>query len=348
MVRTEPATGSHRVACLFVRVVRASGSAQRHAYLVTQGTATRRKESEPEREPTGEEVRTMASTQTFGLSQDSAEACEEVFVPASFEPWAQLLVDAAGVRPGDRVLDVACGTGIVARIAADRVGAMGSVVGLDRNPSMLAVAERLRPDIEWRQGDASGLPFLARSFDVVLCRAALMTFDDPRKALAEMARAIKDDGTVAIQVWDRLDDQPAYRPFIDVVARVAGRDVQDLLGSTFSRGDLSELQALVRAAGLWPAASRTRSTALRFGSVDAFVMAEVGRTPLGERLTSDEWATIVEGAREALSAFTSTDGTIDIPIRGHVITATLRARHINGARRVHAGPARRTPSGVLA
>jgi ubiquinone/menaquinone biosynthesis C-methylase UbiE len=112
----------------------------------------------------------MADTQTFHLSQDSAEAYEEVFVPALFEPWAQLLVGAAGIRAGDRVLDVACGTGIVARTAADRVGATGSVVGIDRNPAMLAVAERLRPDIEWRQGDASGLPFLGRSFDVVLCQ----------------------------------------------------------------------------------------------------------------------------------------------------------------------------------
>jgi hypothetical protein len=164
-----------------------------------------------------------------------------------------------------------------------------------------------------------------------------MFFAEPRKALAEMACAIKDDGTVAIQVWDRLDGQPAYGPFLDIVARVAGRDATDLLGSYFSRGDLSELQALVRAAGLWPVASRTRSTDLRFGSVDAFVMTEVQSTPLGERLTSDELARIIEGSREALNGFTSPDGTLEIPIRGHLITATLRARHISGAPRVHAG-----------
>jgi ubiquinone/menaquinone biosynthesis C-methylase UbiE len=279
----------------------------------------------------------MASTQTFDLSQDSAEAYEEVFVPALFEPWARLLVDAAGVHAGDRVLDVACGTGIVARIAAERVGPRGSVVGVDRNPAMLAVAERLRPDIEWREGDAAGLPFLARSFDVALCQAALMFFADPRRALREMARAIKDDGTVAIQVWDRLDDQPAYRPFIDVVSRVAGRDATSILGSYFSRGDLSALQALVRAAGLWPAAGGTRSTDLHFDSVDAFVMTEVRSTPLGERLTSDVLATIIEGSRDALGAFTGPDGTLNIPIRGHVITSTLRARHMSGPRRVHVG-----------
>jgi ubiquinone/menaquinone biosynthesis C-methylase UbiE len=279
----------------------------------------------------------MSTTETFELSKDSAEAYESVFVPALFEPWAQMLVDAAGVVAGDRILDVACGTGIVARMAADRVGAGGSVVGIDRNPAMLAVAERLRPDIEWREGDATGLPFLARSFDIVFCQAALMFFADPQRALREMARAIKDDGTVAIQVWDRLKDQPAYRPFIDAAARSARADATSLLSSYFSRGDLSALQGLLRAGGLWPVVTRTRSTNLRFGSVDAFVMTEVQGTPLGERLTGDELSRIVEGSRAALRAFTSADGTLDIPIRGHVITATLRARHIAGARRIHAG-----------
>jgi SAM-dependent methyltransferase len=181
------------------------------------------------------------------------------------------------------------------------------------------------------------LPFLARSFDVVLCQAALMFFADPRKALGEMARAIKDDGTVAIQVWDGLDGQPAYRPFIDVVAGVAGQDATDLLSSYFSRGDRSELHGLLRAGGLWPIATRTGSTNLRFGSVDEFVMTEVQGTPLGERLTGVELSRIVEGSRAALRAFASPDGTLDIPIRGHVITATLRARHITGARRIHSG-----------
>ena len=279
----------------------------------------------------------MAATETFQLSLDSAESYESVFVPALFEPWAEMLVDAAAVRVGDRVLDVACGTGIVARIAAGRVGTRGSVVGIDRNPAMLAIASRLRPDIEWREGDASGLPFLARSFDVVLCQAALMFFADPRRALAEMARAIKDDGTVAIQVWDRLEDQPAYRPFVEVAARSAGEHATELLGSYFSRGDLPELQALVRSAGLWPTDTRTHSTNLRFGSVEAFVMTEVDSTPLGERLPSDVLATIIEDAREALEAFTHADGTLDIPIRGHVMAATLRARHVLGSTSILAG-----------
>jgi ubiquinone/menaquinone biosynthesis C-methylase UbiE len=294
----------------------------------------------------------MADTESFQLSLDTAEAYESAFVPALFEPWARIVVDAAGVREGDRVLDVACGTGIVARVAADRAGPKGSVVGIDRNPAMLAVAKRLRPDIEWREGDASGLPFLARSFDIVVCQAALMFFPDPRASLKEMARAVKDDGTVAIHVWERLQDQPAYRPFIDVAARSAGPDATDLLGSYFSRGDLSELWRLLEAGGLWPAATITEATMLRFGSVDEFVMTEVQSTPLGERLAGDAVARIIEDSREALRAYTSPDGTLDIPIRGHVITATPRARRgqLTGSSRTHVSTAMSTedtrPSGV--
>jgi ubiquinone/menaquinone biosynthesis C-methylase UbiE len=278
-------------------------------------------------------VITVASTQTFPSSPGAAETDGS----ASLEPWARMLVDAAGVGPGDRVLDVACGSGIVARIAVDRAGAGGSVVGLDRDPAVLALAERLRPDVEWRRGDALGLPFLARSFDVVLCQASLMYFSDTGRALREMARAIKDDGTVAIHVWDRLDDQPAHRLLVDVVSRSAGEDATDLLRSSFSLGDLSELQAVLRAAGLWPAVTRTRSTALRFGSVEEFVAEEVQHSSLGERLAGAVLEGIIDDTRDALRPFTSADGTLDVPIRGHVIAATLRARHVTGARRIHAG-----------
>ena len=128
------------------------------------------------------------SVETFQLSVEAAEVYEARFVPAIFGEWAPHLVEAAGVAPGQAVLDVACGTGVVARTAADRMGGRGRVVGLDLNEGMLAVAGRLRPDIEWRQGDAAELPFEAGSFDAVLCQAALMFFPDRARALREMAR----------------------------------------------------------------------------------------------------------------------------------------------------------------
>src|SRR5918994_5588315 len=157
------------------------------------------------------------SVETYQLSVEAAEVYEARFVPAIFAEWAPHLVEAAGVVPGQAVLDVACGTGVVARTAADRMGGRGRVVGLDINEGMLTVAGRLRPDIEWRLGDAAGLPFEAGCFDLVLCQAALMFFPDRVGALREMARVTTSGGTVAVQVWARLEVQQGfgvmYEPF---------------------------------------------------------------------------------------------------------------------------------------
>jgi ubiquinone/menaquinone biosynthesis C-methylase UbiE len=97
------------------------------------------------------------------------------------------VADAAKIASGDRVLDVGCGTGVLARAAADRVAADGQVTGLDLNKGMLAVARRLRPKIEWRQGDATKLPFADGSYDVVMSQFSLMYFPDRIAALNEMS-----------------------------------------------------------------------------------------------------------------------------------------------------------------
>jgi ubiquinone/menaquinone biosynthesis C-methylase UbiE len=188
------------------------------------------------------------TTETFQLSLEAAEVYESMFVPAIFGEWAPHLVQAAGVAPGQAVLDVACGTGVVAREAADRMDGRGRVVGLDLNQGMLAVAGRLRPDIEWRQGDAAELPFDAGSFDVVLCQAAMMFFPDRARALREMARVAADGGTVAVQVWDRLEAQPGYQPFFEAVARHAGEEAVDLWSAYWALGDLELVAALFEAA----------------------------------------------------------------------------------------------------
>lgn len=116
------------------------------------------------------------------LEQNAPEAYEQYLVPPIFAPWADRLLDAVDVHEGDRVLDIACGTGIVARHAAPRVGTTGSVVGLDINEGMLAVAKEtaadIQPTIEWRQGDATELPFSKGAYDVVLTQQALQFFDD--------------------------------------------------------------------------------------------------------------------------------------------------------------------------
>jgi ubiquinone/menaquinone biosynthesis C-methylase UbiE len=266
----------------------------------------------------------MSAAETFQLSTEAAEVYESTFVPALFAEWAPLLVDLAGVTPGQSVLDVACGTGIVARTAAERLGGAGRVTGVDVNEGMLAVARRVRPDLEWRAADAAGLPFPDASFDAVLCQMALMFFPDRRRALAEMARVATSGGTVAVAVPAALEDQPAYGRFVDVVVRHAGPAARSLLGTYWACGDLEQLCALVDSAGLTVTATRTHAGTAHFPSVEAFVATEIQGSPLADRIPPEVQAAIRADASDALAPFTTPTGRVDAPLHGHLVAARLR------------------------
>jgi ubiquinone/menaquinone biosynthesis C-methylase UbiE len=119
-----------------------------------------------------------------------AEVYEELFVPALFRQWGPIVADAARIGEGDRVLDVACGTGVLACCASDRVGPRGAVKGLDANADMLAVACRKSVQAEWIEGKAESLPFADESFDAVVSQFGLMFFDDRPGAIREMMRVL--------------------------------------------------------------------------------------------------------------------------------------------------------------
>jgi ubiquinone/menaquinone biosynthesis C-methylase UbiE len=266
----------------------------------------------------------QTASETFRLSAAAAETYESQFVPALFAEWAPRLTDLAGVAPGQAVLDVACGTGIVARTVADLQGGRGRVVGVDLNEAMLSVARRLRPEIEWQQGDAAQLPFPDGSFDVALCQMAFMFFPDRGRVLREMARVVTAGGTVAFSVPSRLDAQPAYAPFVRLAARHAGPEAIGLLGTYFASGDLDELRGLLEAAGLRAATSRTYLGTVRCPSIEAFVATEVESTPLRERISDAVYARIRDDACEVLRSFTTPTGAAEIPLEGHVIAARTR------------------------
>src|SRR5436309_1061779 len=128
------------------------------------------------------------------LRETGAEMYERGLVPAIFAPWATILIEQAALQPGDRVLDVACGTGVVARLAALQVGSTGQNIGLDNNTGMLAVARSLPPipgvSLEWQEGNALAMPFADASFDVLLCQQGLQFFPDRSAALCEMHRVL--------------------------------------------------------------------------------------------------------------------------------------------------------------
>jgi ubiquinone/menaquinone biosynthesis C-methylase UbiE len=267
---------------------------------------------------------TTEPSESFQIPIEAAEFYESAFVPGFFAQWAPILCEAAGVESGHAVLDVACGTGIVARTAADLVAPGGAVVGLDVNEAMLTVAGRVRPDIDWRQGDATALPFDDESFDAALCQMALMFFPDRAKALAEMRRVVRVGGTVAIDVPGRLDAQAAFAPFVSMAGRHAGRDAMSLLSAYFACGDLDELAHLVGSAGLEVTRARTHVGTYRAPSVDAFVTTEVESTPLLERISDDVYQRIRADAHDVLAPFTTADGNVEAPFEANVVVARRR------------------------
>jgi ubiquinone/menaquinone biosynthesis C-methylase UbiE len=266
----------------------------------------------------------MSTPETFEIPLETVELYEAKFVPALFADWAPHVVEMGDVTAGQSVLDVACGTGIVARTAAARVGPQGRVVGVDLNPAMLTVADRVCRDVELRRADVADLPFDADTFDAALCQMALMFFPDRQRAIGEMGRVVKPDGTVVVMVPSRLDAQPAYRLLVELAAHHAGPEAVAMLSAYWVCGDLDELCQTVRSAGLEVLSTRTRMGTARFDSIDEFVAVEVESTPVRERLTDGEYDTLRREAHDVLAGFTAPDGTAQIPIEGHLLAARPR------------------------
>ena len=261
------------------------------------------------------------SIETFQIPIEAAERYEAEFVPAFFAQWAPILCTAAAVTAGQTVLDVGCGTGIVARTAADLVGPAGSVTGLDLNEAMLTVARRVRPDVAWRQGDACALPLDEQTFDVVLSQMALMFVPDRPAALREMCRVVKPAGTVGLVVPSELERQVAFAPFLDIAARHAGPEARSLMSSYFVCGSLDELTALVEAAGLTVTISRIQTGTYTAPSIDVAVANEIESTPLRERISDEVYQQIRDDARDLFAPYTTADGTLNTHFDANLVVA---------------------------
>ncbi len=242
-------------------------------------------------------------------------------MPAFLAQWAPRLLDAAEVGQGQRVLDVACGTGVVARTATERVGSTGSVVGVDLSDAMLAVARRIRPDLEWRQADVAAMPFVDAEFDVVVSQMALMFFPDPAAALREMRRVARPTGAVAVLVPGALNANRPYELFVDIVTRHAGESARSLVTSYFAHGDRDQLVALFTQAGLKVTTELSVVGESRFGSIDEMVHTEIHSSPLGERLDPDTRERILIECRHSLAPWRTEDGSLRFPFECNVVVA---------------------------
>jgi SAM-dependent methyltransferase len=233
---------------------------------------------------------------TLPFAQQSfPELYEQFLVEPLFSPWADPLLDEARLAPRDHVLDVACGTGVVARRAKARLGAAGIVVGVDVNRGMLAVARRAAPDIEWREGNVTALPVQAEEcFEVVTCQQGFQFVPDRAAAAQQLRRALAPDGRLSMSTW-RPDDEFAV---LRALRSVAERHVGPINDRRHSLGDPAPLEALLRAVGLRDVRSRTQTRTIRYPDGTVFVrlnaMALVGMSAAANDLTDSDRERLIE------------------------------------------------------
>lgn len=269
----------------------------------------------------------MTEGERWQLTETGPEAYEQYLVPALFAPWAERLIDHAIPSEGDRVLDVGCGTGIVARRAAPHVGQQGIIVGVDINRHMLKVAKtaaaNLTPAIEWRQGDATALPFPDQAFDVIFCQQAIQFIDDAAVALREMHRLLTPTGRTAVSVLRSLAFNTAYETFAEALERHVGGEAGMMMRSPFRGYTREELHALAQDAGFDESAVTIEISSVRYPSVSEFVRREAASSPLAgslEALDRDVREALIQDVAGALSDYVDDRGIV-IPLESHVLIA---------------------------
>lgn len=253
---------------------------------------------------------------------DGAGAYEALHVPALFEEWTHRVLDAAEVGRGHRVLDVACGTGVLTRAAAERAGEGGSITGVDPNPGMLTVARRLSDGIRWVEGVAEGLPAEDQSFDRVVSQFGMMFFTDRRAAVEEMLRVLVPGGRLAVAVWDSLENTPAYARAVGLLDRMAGSDAANALRAPFVMGDRAELEDLMRQAGVSDVTGITPTGRARFPSLRVMVEADLrGWLPvMGVDLEEDLILSILSEAEVELAEYVTPDGGVGFASPAHIVS----------------------------
>lgn len=251
------------------------------------------------------------------LTGGGPENYERYQVPSVFGPLARLLLRSVSLHPGQRILDVACGTGIVAREAAPLLGPDGLVVGIDLNAGMLDIARRHAPSgsarVEWQQGDAAALPLPDTDFDVVLCQQGLQFFPDKALALREMRRVLRPGGLVALNVWCGIEHSPCHAAIAAALHRHASAEVAQRFQAPFAFGDPSTLAQAMLGAGFQRVEVRVEILERRLLPPDESIPGLLASTPVGPdvaRLAEPARRAIVAEAAAALTQFRHGDGLI--------------------------------------
>lgn len=258
------------------------------------------------------------------LALEAGRGYEELFVPALFGPWTTHVGIGAELAVGHRVLDVACGTGVLARHALAIVGNTGKVMGLDPAPGMIAVAKEIEPRIDWVLGSAEHLPFDDDAFNSIISQFGFMFFQDRGKAAREMHRVVKRGGRVAVAVWHGPDRNPAYRDIAALLDEQLSQAAGDAVRMPFRLGNPDEFARILAQAGFEEISSETKVEQARFPSTRTMVEAELrGWLPIFDiHLDEEQIADVLEKSETKLSTYAVSAGEAVFPTSAYITTAT--------------------------
>ena len=271
----------------------------------------------------------MAEGKIFGCFSIGSVAAtyDDIYVPRIFNPWARLLLDRADLSPGESVLDVATGPGTVARLAAERVGPRGRVVGTDISPAMIGIAQgKPAADqaaaIEYLVAPAAPLPVPDRSFDVVTCQQGLQFFPDRQAAFKEMHRALRPGGRLVAAVWREISLQPSFAAMDAALRECLGPDA-DPYGAPFRGPGKTALSQELSDAGFKNVSVDEGRLPLMYEGGVEQKLATLAASPVSatvEALSDKERARLWDAGKRRLEPLVM-DGAIRTEMVSHLVTA---------------------------
>ena len=260
----------------------------------------------------------MGDNETGQVSEDAARIYEAVYLPALFQEWCLRVSEKANVKQGDWIIDVACGTGALAVAVSGNVGSGGKTVGVDINEAMLDIAKSKPSSVEWINAPAEALPFEDEYFDCVVSQFGLMYFENQENAIREMIRVLKKDGSLAVAVWDKLDNNPGLAAEEHLWQQVFDGEMDE---TPYKLGDRGALENLFKSSGVTDIEIATHEGTARFDSIESWIHTGAKGWTQDDALSDDQLKLLLKTAEEELTSFKTLRGTVAFPTSAHIVSA---------------------------
>jgi ubiquinone/menaquinone biosynthesis C-methylase UbiE len=255
---------------------------------------------------------------TLEISEDLVRVHEQYLVPAIYAQWAGRVAEIAEIEFGHHVLDVACGTGTLARAAQLETGLAGQVTGLDASELMLESAQRQSPGIKWQIGDATSMPFDKNRFDRVLCQFSLMFINNRVATIKEMLRVCKTDGLVVVATWGPVHHGGAYDKLNKLVNQFCGSHASMKLSSPWALGKSGVMDSLLLSSGVNEYECHERFGQARYPSMRAFIEAHLRLAGEFDDLSEKTHQELLSAANTQLHQFLTPDGGLIAQLNANI------------------------------